>query len=80
MAERSGGVRLGLVVYGVVVGTVATAAGAWASSSLAGTARIGAWVLVTGVCAVSLAWFAESVVALLIRCLHYGLGKRNLSR
>ena len=80
MTGHSPGERLGLVVYGVVAGIAASALGAWASSRLAGSARIAAWLAVTAVLALSFAWFAERVVLLLIRCLRYGFDGRPLSR
>ena len=72
--------RLGLVGYGVVVGIGASALGAWASSPVQGSARIGAWVAVTGVLAVAFGWFAESIVMLLARTVRYGIGRRTLPR
>jgi hypothetical protein len=74
------GRSLGIVVYGVLAGILATTTGAWAASLFSGGTRIGAWIGVTAVISLVLAWFAESVVLLLARCLYSGLSGRSLFR
>jgi hypothetical protein len=80
MTGRSPRVRLGLVGYGMFAGIAASTLGAWVSSSISGAARIGVWIGVTALFALILAWFAEAVVMLLVRCPRHGLGRRPLSR
>jgi hypothetical protein len=72
--------QFGLVGYGIVVGVGASAVGAWASSPVSGSARIGTWIIVTGVLASALAWFAESAVLVLTRWLRYGFGRGPFPR
>jgi hypothetical protein len=71
---------LGLVAYGVLAGILATTVGAWASSLMSGAPRIAAWIGVTAVISLALAWFAEAVLILLGRRLLHGLNGRSLSR
>jgi hypothetical protein len=68
--------NLGIVAYGVLAGILATTMGAWASSPFSGVARIGAWIGVTAVISLVLAWFAEAVVAILARWFQHGLSGR----
>jgi hypothetical protein len=67
---------LGMVTYGVLAGILATTAGAWASSPIAGGARIGAWIGVTAVVSLVLAWLAEVVVTVLGRFFAHGFSGR----
>ena len=69
---------LGIVAYGVLAGILATTTGAWASSPFSGGVRIAAWIGVTAVLSLALAWFAETVVAILTRWFAHGLGGRSL--
>jgi len=71
---------LGLVAYGVLAGILATTVGAWVSSPISGAARIVAWIGVTTVISLVLAWFAEAVVILLGRRLQHGLNGWSLFR
>ena len=80
MTRRPPRKRLGLVGYGVLGGIIASATGAWVSSAASGVARIGIWSGVTAFLALVLAWFAETALLLLGRCLRQGLGHRPLSR
>lgn len=74
------GRSLGIVAYGVLAGILATTVGAWASSPFSGGTRTGAWIGVTAVVSLALAWFAESVVLLIARCFYSGLSGRSLFR
>jgi hypothetical protein len=69
---------LGIVAYGVLAGILATTMGAWASSPFSGGVRIGAWIGVTAVLSLVLAWSAEAVVAVLTRWFLHGLSGRSL--
>jgi hypothetical protein len=69
---------LGIVAYGVLAAILATTLGAWASSPFSGGVRIGAWIGVTAVLSLVLAWFAEAVVAILARWFLHGLSGRSL--
>lgn len=79
MSGRSPGDRkLGIVAYGMLAGILATTVGAWASSPFSGGTRIGAWIGVTAVISLVLAWFAEAIVFILARLFLRGLTGRSL--
>lgn len=58
---------LAVVSYWIEAGIATTAAGAWATKTLSGTARTAVWIGVTAVLAVGAMWLAEPSISVLSR-------------
>jgi hypothetical protein len=64
------------IIYRIEAGIIAAAVGAWVSSPASGAVRLAIWSAVTAILAVAASWFAEPVVALLMRIIRYGWNHR----